>query len=69
MIRKTREEKRLVIVSDLIREYGYVHRIPKGDEETVFIQRHSHYLCNVEPVRVTAAPGWFAVEEGFLKTT
>lgn len=50
MIRETREEAGLVVVPDTVREYGYVHRIQKSDQDETecFIQDNYYYLCKVE---------------------
>lgn len=47
MIRETREESSLVVLSDTVKEYGYVHRIQRsdGDETECFIQDNYYYLC------------------------
>ncbi len=47
MIRETREESGLVVISDTVKEYGYVHRIQKSvrDETECFIQDNYYYLC------------------------
>ena len=47
MIRETREESGLVVLSDTVKEYGYVHRIQRsdGDETECFIQDNYYYLC------------------------
>lgn len=48
MIREVREETGLTVISDSVREYGYVHRIQKGKHEPIFIQDNYYYICNVE---------------------
>ena len=50
MIRETREEAGLVVRPDTIKEYGYVHRIQKSDNDAseCFIQDNYYYLCDVE---------------------
>lgn len=50
MIRETREEAGLVVKSETIKEYGYVHRIQKSDKvaSECFIQDNYYYLCDVE---------------------
>ena len=47
MIRETREESGLVVLSDTVKEYGYVHRFQRsdGDETECFIQDNYYYLC------------------------
>lgn len=49
LIRETREEAGMVVLPDSIREYGYVHRVQKGDREAMFVQDNFYYLCEVEP--------------------
>lgn len=53
MIRETREEAGLVIRSETIKEYGYVHRIQKSDKDDseCFVQDNYYYLCDVEEKR------------------
>lgn len=50
MIRETREESGLVVKPETIKEYGYVHRIQKSDEDEAdcFIQDNYYYLCEAE---------------------
>lgn len=50
MIRETREEAGLVVRPETVKEYGYVHRIQKSDEDAseCFIQDNFYYLCDVE---------------------
>ncbi|MBQ7548605.1 MAG: NUDIX domain-containing protein [Clostridia bacterium] len=50
LIRETSEEAGLTVISDSIREYGYVHRIQKSTvkEDECFVQDNYYYLCNVE---------------------
>ena len=38
LIRETLEETGLSVLPDSIREYGYVHRVQKGQKEAVFVQ-------------------------------
>ena len=49
MIRETREEAGLIVIPETIREYGYVHRIQKSDQDDTecFIQDNFYYLCDV----------------------
>ncbi len=47
MIRETAEEAGLAVLPDTVREYGYVHRVEKGDREPRFIQDNYYYLCQV----------------------
>ena len=48
LIRETFEETGLSIIPTSIQEYGYVHRIQKGEKEDVFIQDNFYYLCDVK---------------------
>ncbi len=48
LIRETLEESGLSIISESIKEYGYVHRIQKSELYDVFIQDNYCYLCDVE---------------------
>lgn len=48
LIRETAEETGLIIIPDTIREYGYVHRIQKGDTDDIFIQDNYYYFCGIE---------------------
>ena len=47
MIRETREESGLVVLPDTVKEYGYVHRIQRSDQDKTecFIQDNYYYLC------------------------
>ncbi|MGN0688365.1 MAG: NUDIX hydrolase [Oscillospiraceae bacterium] len=49
MIRETREESGLIVAPDTVREYGYVHRIQRSDNDHTecFIQDNFYYLCRV----------------------
>lgn len=50
MIRETREESGLVVILESVREYGYVHRIQKSnqDDTECFVQDNYYYLCEAE---------------------
>ncbi|MGN0696787.1 MAG: NUDIX domain-containing protein [Oscillospiraceae bacterium] len=48
LIREVKEESGLTVISDSVREYGYVHRIQKGTHEDIFIQDNFYYLCDTE---------------------
>ena len=50
MIRETREESGLVVKTETIKEYGYVHRIQKSDldETECFVQDNYYYLSEAE---------------------
>lgn len=49
LIRETLEEAGLVVIKDSIKEYGYVHRVEKSDQNGIdmFIQDNYYYLCDV----------------------
>ena len=49
MIRETREEAGLIVISETVREYGYVHRIQRSDHDDTecFVQDNYYYLCDV----------------------
>ena len=48
MIREVKEESGLTVLPETIKEFGYVHRIQKGEHEPVFVQDNFYYLCDVE---------------------
>ena len=50
MIRETREEAGLVVKFETVKEYGYVHRIQRSDQDAAecFIQDSYYYLCEAE---------------------
>ena len=48
LIREVKEESGLSVIPESIREYGYVHRIQKGEKEDKFIQNNYYYLCEAE---------------------
>lgn len=50
MIRETQEETGLIVLPDTVKEYGYVYRIQKSDQDETecFIQDNYYYLCQVE---------------------
>lgn len=50
MIRETQEEAGLVVIPSSVREYGYVHRIQKSDDDpsTCFVQDNYYYLCQAQ---------------------
>ncbi len=47
MIRETREEAGLIVIPETVKEYGYVHRIQKSDNDPAvcFVQDNYYYLC------------------------
>ena len=48
MIRETQEEAGLKVIPETIKEYGYVHRIQKSDQDPseCFVQENYYYLCD-----------------------
>ena len=48
MIRETREEAGLIVIPETIREYGYVHRIQRSEDDPseCFVQDNYYYLCD-----------------------
>ena len=48
MIRETQEESGLVVLPETVKEYGYVHRIQKSDQDETecFIQDNYYFLCS-----------------------
>lgn len=48
LIREVKEETGLTVIPDSIKEYGYVHRIQKGEYEDMFIQDNFYYFCDAE---------------------
>ncbi len=50
MIRETREEAGLAVIPEIIREYGYVHRIQRSDKDHTecFVQDNYYYLCETK---------------------
>ena len=47
MMRETREEAGLIVIPASVKEYGYVHRIHRSDNDAseCFIQDNYYYLC------------------------
>lgn len=52
MIRETREEAGLEVIPETIKEYGYVHRIQRSnnDPSECFVQDNYYYLCQTKKV-------------------
>lgn len=46
--REVLEEAGLQLIPDSVCEYGYVHRVQKGEQEAMFIQDNYYYLCDAE---------------------
>lgn len=65
LIRETLEESGLTIISESIKEYGYVHRIQKSELYDVFIQDNYYYLCDEEDKIQTQNLDDYEFEEKF----
>jgi len=67
MIRETREEAGLIVIPETIREYGYVHRIQKSDQDDTecFIQDNFYYLCEAENEPTSQELDEYEAEESF----
>ncbi len=50
MIRETREEAGLVVKPETVKEFGFVHRIQKSDNDPTecFVQDNFYYICGAE---------------------
>ncbi len=47
MIREIREEVGLAVIPETVREFGNVHRVSKGPNNTIFVQENYYYFCDV----------------------
>lgn len=67
MIRETGEEAGLVVIPGSIREYGYVHRIQRSndDETECFVQDNYYYLCDAENGVISQQLDDYEAEERF----
>ena len=65
LIRETREETGCIIIPDSICEYGYVHRVQKGQKEAIFIQDNYYYLCDIESHVASQCLDDYEAEENF----
>ena len=67
MIRETREEAGLVVVPESIKEYGYVHRIQRSDQDTAecFVQDNYYYLCKVTDILVSQQLDDYEAQESY----
>ena len=67
MIRETREESGLVVLPDTIKEYGYVHRIQRSDQDEAecFIQDNYYYLCEKADESVSQELDDYEAEETY----
>lgn len=68
MIRETREEAGLVVKPETVREYGYVHRIQRGekDPDECFIQDNFYYFCEAEEEILPPQMEDYEEEAGFM---
>lgn len=65
LIRETKEEAGLEVLPASIREYGYVHRVHRSQENGRFIQDNFYYLCDTMPERVNQHLDDYEAEERF----
>lgn len=67
MIRETREESGLIVNPETVKEYGYVHRIQKSDNDDTecFIQNNYYFLCEVNRGAVSQDLDDYEAEESF----
>ncbi len=65
LIREVTEESGLKVIPESVREYGFVHRIEKGDFEDIFIQDNYYYLCNAEDTVYQQSLDQYEDEEKF----
>ena len=69
MIRETLEETGLKFLPDMVREYGFVHRIQKStvDETECFIQDNYYYLCGAADTAEPQDPAMLEREARILE--
>ena len=67
MIRETREEAGLIVILGSVKEYGYVHRIQRGDNDAseCFIQDNYYYLCETTDELVSQQLDDYEEKESF----
>lgn len=65
LIRETLEETGLIILPASICEYGYVHRIQKGEREDIFIQDNYYYFSDVKSAIGSQCLDDYEAEEKF----
>lgn len=65
LIRETAEESGLRVIPSSIKEYGYVHRIHKGELEGIFIQDNYYYLCQAEDQILSQKLDDYEADESF----
>lgn len=68
MIRETREEAGLVVKSETVKEYGYVHRIQRSDKDATecFVQDNYYYLCEAENEIVAQCLDHYESKENYV---
>lgn len=66
MMREVLEETGLAVISETVREYGYVHRIQKGKYEPIFIQDNYYFFCDVEDTVQEPTLTAEEIEEAFV---
>ena len=67
MIRETQEEAGLKVIPETIKEYGYVHRIQKSDDDPseCFVQENYYYLCDIAEGMVSQNLDDYEKQESF----
>lgn len=67
MIRETREESGLIVNPETVKEFGYVHRIQKSENDNTecFIQDNFYYLCEVNSEAASQDLDDYEAEEKF----
>ena len=67
MIRETREEAGLIVRPETVKEYGYVHRVQKSDQDASerFIQDNFYYLCGAEEAMASQRLDDYEAEEAY----
>ena len=65
LVREVLEETGLSVIRDSIREYGWVHRIQKGINESIFIQENYYFFCDVKENLKLQNLDAYEAEEGF----
>jgi 8-oxo-dGTP pyrophosphatase MutT (NUDIX family) len=48
LLRETLEEAGLVVIKNTIKEYGYVRRVEKYNDNGIYIQNSYYYLCKAQ---------------------
>lgn len=68
MVRETREEAGLVVKFETVKEYGYVHRIQRSDQDAAecFIQDSYYYLCEAENEIVSPCLDDYEAKENYI---